>query len=71
MRMYKRPEMETDPDSLPGQIINRPPQAMFLRDVIERIEASEERLAEYREECCHKTFLEGYRCEGCPYGDSR
>lgn len=24
MNPYKRPEMETDPDKLPGQIINRP-----------------------------------------------
>lgn len=24
MNVYKRPEMETDPDKLPGQIVNRP-----------------------------------------------
>lgn len=59
MNVYKRPEMELDPAKLPGQIINRPPQAVYLRDVIRRIEQTE------GAGCCHQTVIE--RCDGCPY----
>lgn len=58
MSTIYRPEKQTDPAKMPGQIVNRPPQAVYLRDVVERIQ---------REECCHKTVLVGQRCEGCPY----
>lgn len=42
MSTFTRPEMETDPDHYPGQIINPIPRAMYLRDIIARIEAQEE-----------------------------
>lgn len=60
MFQYKRPEMELDPAKKPGQIISRPPQAMYLRDVIRRIEASE------GVSPCRCTD-NSVPCEGCPY----
>lgn len=42
MHNFTRPELETDPDCYPGQIVNPIPRAMYLRDIIARIEAEEE-----------------------------
>lgn len=42
MTTIYRAEKQTDPDKLPGQIINRPPQAVYLRDIIQRIEEQED-----------------------------
>ena len=54
-----RPEKQTDPDKLPGQLVYRPPQAVYLRDVIARIEAVE------ASPCRCNNPAEP--CEGCPY----
>ena len=56
MDIYHRPEMELDPAKFPGQIVNRPdypqavnradldrrPPGLYLRDVVARIQKSEE-----------------------------
>lgn len=78
---YQRPERETDPAKRPGQIINRHPQAMLLRDIIAKIDkqekedgfcpvlAQEHRDAVYRVEAwvgsCRCTEP-SVPCEGCP-----
>jgi hypothetical protein len=62
MKPYKRPEKETDPNKLPGQIVNRPPGPDTLKHSIEQWERYEK-----DRNCCHQTMLLGYRCVGCPY----
>lgn len=76
----KRPELETDPAKLPGQIVNRHPDVRLLRDYIQMAEYEEavgaafdkaveqfgaERLAMALVSDCRCT-KPAVPCEGCP-----
>jgi hypothetical protein len=77
MNLYKRPEKETDPNKLPGQIINRPPGPDTLQHNIEQYQQYEAQRNRERPDyqprmadgCCHKTVFAGWRCIGCPFDD--